>query len=52
LISAVEKSGGLTSLVSKAVAYSRGQSDLGTSVRKNETQLDSTILMMSVGYKF
>jgi outer membrane protein W len=52
LISAVEKSGGLTSLVSKAVAYSRGQSDLGTYVRKNETQLDSTILMMSVGYKF
>ena len=52
LVEAVTRSGGLTSLVSKAVAYSRGQSDLGTYVRKNETQLDSTILMMSVGYKF
>lgn len=51
-IRAINSNGGLTSLVSKAVAYSRGQSDLGTYVRKNETQLDSTILMMSVGYKF
>jgi len=48
----VTANGGLTSLVSKAVAFSRGQSDLGTYVRKNETTLDSTILMMSVGYKF
>jgi outer membrane protein len=49
---AVTANGGLTSLVSKAVAFSRGQTDLGTFVRKNETTLNSTILMMSVGYKF
>jgi outer membrane protein len=52
MVDTVAANGGLTSLVSKAVAFSRGQSDLGTYVRKNETTLDSTILMMSVGYKF
>lgn len=52
LLPVVQRNGGLTSLVSKAVAYSRGQSDLGTYVRKTEATLDSTILMMSVGYKF
>jgi outer membrane protein len=52
VLATVNANGGLTSLVSKAVAFSRGQSDLGTYVRKNETTLDSTILMMSVGYKF
>jgi len=48
----VTANGGVTSMVSKAVAFSRGQTDLGTYVRKNETTLDSTILMMSMGYKF
>lgn len=51
-VSAANANGGLTSLVSKAVGYARGQSSLGTYVRKNETTLDSTILMLSVGYKF
>lgn len=44
--------GGLTALVSKGVAAARGQSNLGTYVRKNETTLTSTIFMLSVGRSF
>jgi outer membrane protein len=45
----VVANGGLTSLISKGVAAERGSSNLGTYVRKTETELTSTIFMLSVG---
>jgi hypothetical protein len=44
--------GGVTAIATKAIAYSKGQQDLGTFVRKNETTLNSTIFMLSVGKTF
>jgi outer membrane protein len=47
----VRANGGLTSLVTKALADERGGS-LGTYVRKTETELTNTIFMLSVGRTF
>jgi outer membrane protein W len=44
--------GGLTTLISKAVSNERGSSNLGTFVRKTETELTNTIFMLSVGRTF
>lgn len=47
-----EQAGGLTSIVSGAVAQLRGQSTLGTYVRKNDATLTGTVFMLSVGRSF
>lgn len=48
----VSANGGLTTLVSKGVAAERGSSNLGTYVRKTDTELANTIYMLSVGRSF
>lgn len=44
--------GGLTGLVNKALAYEKGNQDLGTFVRKAKSTLTNTIFMLSVGRSF
>lgn len=44
--------GGVTGVVSAGVAKLRGQTNLGTYVRKADTTLDSTMFMLSVGRSF
>lgn len=48
----VVANGGLTTLISKGVAADRGASNLGTYVRKTETELTNTIFMLSIGRSF
>jgi outer membrane protein len=48
----VTANGGLTTLVSKGVAAERGSKNLGTYVRKTDTELRNTIYMLSVGRSF
>ncbi|RZI83135.1 MAG: hypothetical protein EOP38_13755 [Rubrivivax sp.] len=44
--------GGLVATVSKGIAAARGQSNLGTYVRKTDTTLSTTLFMLSVGRSF
>ena len=48
----VRQNGGLTTIISKGIAADRGSDNLGTFVRKTETELTNTIFMVSVGRKF
>jgi len=48
----IQANGGVTAIVSRAVAALRGQSNLGTYVRKTDTSLTSTMLMLNVGRSF
>lgn len=48
----VARNGGLTTILMKAIAGDRGQSNLGTYVRETKTELTNTIFMLSVGRTF
>lgn len=48
----VRANGGLTTLISKGIAADRGTTNLGTYVRKTETELTNTVFMLSVGRSF
>lgn len=46
------QAGGIVGVVSAGVAKLRGQANLGTYVRKADTELNATMLMLSVGRSF
>jgi outer membrane protein W len=48
----IQANGGVTAIVSRAIAGLRGQETLGTYVRKTDTSLTSTMLMLNVGRRF
>lgn len=49
---AINASGGVTGVASRAVAAMKGNSNLGTFVRKTDTTLTATTFMLSVGRSF
>lgn len=48
----IQANGGVTAIVSRAVAALRGQNSLGTYVRKTDTSLTSTLMMLNVSRTF